>query len=77
MSASFEGEAPASQLDFYLCLSLSLTLTLTLVLALTSISTLTRSTFYLCKQKSEGFQACELSGDFTQHYGENVYVCRA
>tara|TARA_B100000780_G_scaffold226953_1_gene166183 strand:- start:250 stop:696 length:447 start_codon:yes stop_codon:yes gene_type:complete len=35
------------------------------------------STFYLCKQKSEGFQACELSVDFTQHYGENVYVCRA
>ena len=45
------------------------TLTLTL--------TPTRSTFYLCKQKSEGFQACELSEDFTQHYGENVYVCRA
>ena len=50
---------------FYLCLALNLTLTLT------------RSTFYLCKQKSEGFQACELSVDFTQHYGENVYVCRA
>ena len=50
---------------FYLCLALNLTLALT------------RSTFYLCKQKSEGFQACELSVDFTQHYGENVYVCRA
>mmetsp|Transcript_6562 Transcript_6562/g.16235 ORF Transcript_6562/g.16235 Transcript_6562/m.16235 type:complete len:148 (+) Transcript_6562:23-466(+) len=34
------------------------------------------STFYLCKQKSEAFQACELSADFSAHYGENVYVCR-
>ena len=75
MSASFEGEAPASQLDFYLYLSLTLTLTVTLPLTVTL--TLTRATFYLCKQKSEGFQACELSVDFTQHYGENVYVCRA
>lgn len=36
-----------------------------------------RSTFYLCKQKSEGFRACEVSHDFSQYYGESVYVCRA
>ena len=35
------------------------------------------STFYLCKEKSAGFQACELSPDFTRHYGESVYICRA
>ena len=56
---------------------LALTLALTLGLGLTlTPSTLARSTFYLCKQKSEGFQACELSADFSAHYGENVYVCR-
>jgi len=35
------------------------------------------STFYLCKQKSEGFRACEPSHDFSQYYGESVFVCRA
>ena len=56
-------------------LTLALTLALNLALGLTPL-TLARSTFYLCKQKSEGFQACELSADFSAHYGENVYVCR-
>ena len=59
-----------------LSLALALALTLGLGLALTLPYTLARSTFYLCKQKSEGFQACELSADFSAHYGENVYVCR-
>ena len=62
----------------YPCLSLTLALALGLSASPSPSPpyTVARSTFYLCKQKSEGFQACELSADFSAHYGENVYVCR-
>ena len=33
------------------------------------------ATFYLCGQPSENF-SCALSDDFSEYYGERVYVCR-
>lgn len=34
------------------------------------------STFYLCGQPNNDFSSCAPSEDFSEYYGERVYVCR-